>query len=120
MLHPDIGQRVHPETATQPQKLRYPHAERGETNAEFARMPRPHESIKTRKALLSMTLEERDVFRVRRALGQSEVEFIKLTRIRKDSRVRLQIALDARRISEAMSRIIGCLDTAEFGRITFV
>lgn len=71
-------------------------------------------------ALLTVTVDEADVSRVRGALsycGPNCVEFIKLTRIPRDNRVRLQIALKTEAVSEAMSKIIGSVDEAEFGRI---
>ena len=71
-------------------------------------------------ALLTVTVDEADVSKVRGALsycGPNCVEFIKLTRIPRDGRVRLQIALKTEAVSEAMSRIIGSVDEAEFGRI---
>ena len=72
-------------------------------------------------ALLSVTIEEADVFRVRHALrysGLHSVEFVKITRIPRDSRVRLQIGFEAEAVSEAMSKVIGSVNAAEFGRIT--
>lgn len=72
-------------------------------------------------ALLTVTVDEKDVSRVRGALsycGPKSVEFVKLTRVPRDNRVRLQIALKAEAVSEAMSKIIGSVDEAEFGRTT--
>jgi len=72
-------------------------------------------------ALLTVTVDEADVSKVRGALsycGPNCVEFIKLTRIPRDNRVRLQIALKTEAVSEAMSKIIGSVDEAEFGRTT--
>jgi hypothetical protein len=71
-------------------------------------------------ALLTVTVNEADVSKVRGALSDCTpncVGFIKLTRIPSDNRVRLQIALKTEAVSEAMSKIIGSVDEAEFGRI---
>ena len=72
-------------------------------------------------ALLTVTVDEADVSRVRGALcycGPHSVEFVTLTRIPREHRVRLQIALKAEAVSEAMSKIIGSVKEAEFGRTT--
>jgi hypothetical protein len=74
-----------------------------------------------RVALLTVTVQEADVFRVRRALtysGPHSVEFVKISRIPRDNRVRLQIGLEAEGVSEAMSKVMGAVNAAEFGRIT--
>lgn len=72
-------------------------------------------------ALLTVTVDEPDVSRVRRALyycGTNSVEFIKLTPVPRGNRVRLQIVLKAEVVSAAMSKIMGSVNEAEFGRIT--
>jgi len=74
-----------------------------------------------RTALLTVTVEEADVLRVRQALdysGVHAVEFVKLTRVPGETRVRLQIGLDADAVNAAMSKIMGSVDAAEFGRIS--
>ena len=72
-------------------------------------------------ALLTVTVDEADVSRVRQALSYCRpncVEFVKLTQVPRDHRVRLQVALKAEAVSEAMSKIISSVDEAEFGRTT--
>ena len=74
-------------------------------------------------AMLTVTVGEADACRVRRALcycGPNSVEFVKLTRVPRGNRVRLQIALKAEAASEAMSKIISSVDEAEFGRTTVI
>jgi hypothetical protein len=71
--------------------------------------------------LLTVTVEQADVFRVRRALvdaGLHCVEFLNITRIPRDDRVRLQIGLEAEAVNHAMSKVMMSVDAAEFGRIT--
>jgi hypothetical protein len=71
-----------------------------------------------RTALLTVTIREKDILRVRRALTVSGMDFIKATRMQKDGRMRLQVGLAADRVGEAMSRIMACVDQAEFGKVT--
>jgi hypothetical protein len=69
-----------------------------------------------------VTLQEADVFRVRRALScncSHRTDFVKLTRVPGDTRVRLQIGLEAEAVADAMSTIMRCVSAAEFGRISF-
>jgi hypothetical protein len=73
-------------------------------------------------ALLTVTVAEADVFRLRHALncaGPQPVQFIKTTRIPRDNSVRLDMEVDADAARETMSNIIGAVGAAEFGRITF-
>jgi len=89
-----------------------------------AKVPRrmDHRAPETgRTALLTVTVQEADVFRVRRALscgGRHSVDLVKMVRVARESRVRLEIGLAAEAVQEAMSKVMGPVSAAEFGRVT--
>jgi hypothetical protein len=119
MLRPNVDRFAHRAGTAQMRQRLELHAEPVQGNADFTLLRR-RAPVRGRRALLSLTVEQADVFQVRRALGQGgvEFEFLKVTRIPRDHRVQLQIGLDATSAGKAMSQIIGCMDAAEFGRIT--
>ena len=90
-------------------------------SAEVMQRTERSEPQRRRMALLTVTVEEADVFRVRRTLsysGPHAVEFVRVTRIPRDSRVELQIGLEAVAVREVMSKVMASVSQAEFGRIT--
>ena len=69
---------------------------------------------------LPLVVDERDVLRVRRAVIQSAggtVEIVRCTPIRKSTKVRLTIELQAGALDETIHRIMQSIEAGELGRI---
>jgi hypothetical protein len=69
---------------------------------------------------LPLLVDERDVLRVRRAVIQSadgKVEIVRCVPIRKTTKVRLTIELQAGALDETFYRIMRSIESGEFGRI---
>jgi hypothetical protein len=69
---------------------------------------------------LTVTVDETDALRVRRALnycGARSVHVVKLIRVPGSTRVRLCIGLDADAVPEATNSIMGSVSAAEFGPV---
>ena len=69
---------------------------------------------------LPLLVDERDILRVRRAVIQSaggKVEIVRCVPIRKSTKVRLIIELQAGALDETIQRIMQSIEAGEFGRI---
>ena len=83
---------------------------------------RPSQAPDSRQHSLSLPLvvDERDVLRVRRAVIQNaggKVEIVRCVPIRKSTKVRLIIELQAGALDETIRRIMQSIEAGEFGRI---
>jgi hypothetical protein len=75
---------------------------------------RPH------RLSLPLVVDERDVLRVRKAVIQSaggKVEIVRCVPIRKSTKVRLTIELQAGALDETIHRIMQSIEAGELGRI---
>ena len=71
--------------------------------------------------LLTVTVEQVDLLRIRAALnysGAHSVEFVRVTPIAASTRVRVDIALQLDSVDEAMHTILCSVSEGEFGRVT--
>jgi hypothetical protein len=81
-----------------------------------ARAPDPRQH----RLSLPLVVDERDVLRVRRAVIQSaggKVEIVRCVPIRKSTKVRLTIELQADALDETIQRIMQSIEAGELGRI---
>jgi hypothetical protein len=90
--------------------------------AAIAHADRPAHGAEPRQHRLSLPLvvDERDVLRVRRAVIQTAggmVEIVRCAPIRKTTKVRLTIELQAGALDETIQRILQSIKAGEFGRI---
>ena len=83
-----------------------------------ARAPDPRQH----RLSLPLVVDERDVLRVRRAVIQSaggKVEIVRCLPIRKSTKVRLTIELQAGALDETIGRILQSIEAGELGRVGF-
>ena len=90
--------------------------------ANAAHAVRPARAPDSRQHRLSLPLvvAERDVLRVRRAVIQSaggKVEIVRCVPIRRSTKVRLTIELQARALDETIRSILQSIEAGELGRI---
>ena len=90
--------------------------------ASVAHANRPARAPDARQHRLSLPLvvDERDVLRVRRAVIQSaggKVEIVRCVPIRKSTKVRLSIELQAGALDETIRCIMQSIEAGELGRI---
>ena len=74
------------------------------------------------RLFLPLVVDERDVLRVRRAVIQNAggmVEIVRCLPIRKSTKVRLTIELQAGALDETIGRILQSIEAGELGRIGF-
>jgi hypothetical protein len=72
-------------------------------------------------ALLTVTVEQSDLLRMRAALsysGAHSIEFVRVTPIAGSTRVRVDIALQRDSVDGAMHTILCAIREGEFGRVT--
>ena len=72
-------------------------------------------------ALLTVTVEQSDLMRMRAALnysGAHSVEFVRVAPVAGSTRVRVDIALRLDSVDEAMHTILCSVSEGEFGRVT--
>ena len=91
--------------------------------ASAAHAVRPARAPDARQHRLSVPLvvDERDVLRVRRAVIQSaggKVEIVRCVPIRKSTKVRLTIELQADALDETIQRIMQSIEAGELGRLS--
>jgi hypothetical protein len=90
-----------------------------------AHVIRPHLAPDTRQCRLCLPLvvDERDVLRVRKAVIQNacgKLEILRCVPIRRSTKVRLTIELQAGALDETLRRIVQSVEAGELGRISLV
>ena len=99
-------------------------AARGEdvtSNNAYVRSAAHHGHLARQLALLTVTVEQSDLLRMRAALsysGAHSVEFVRVTPIVGSTRVRVDIALRRDSVDGAMHTILCAVREGEFGRVT--
>jgi hypothetical protein len=80
----------------------------------------PPRAADPRRLALPLVVDERDVLRVRRAVIRSageKVEIVRCVPLRKSTKVRLIIELQAGALDETIRRILQSIEAGELGRI---
>ena len=100
--------------------MNYSHSHTQRASAAQANRPSRTPDSRQQRLSLPLVVDERDVLRVRRAVIQSaggKVEIVRCVPIRKSTKVRLIIELQAGALDETIRRILQSIEAGEFGRI---